>query len=148
MTVEIPAAECKGYRRDGRIDVVVRIPYDYEHAVTVLSGKMQAKRLTQLYVKLALPRKPRTTGWRSQSHHVNGHVQTIAAYTGDSFDDVKMHVKREAIADGYQVRTNSWGEVVPQSEADASTVECAMLIDAAHRVASFLGVALKEYDDE
>jgi len=59
-----------------------------------------------------------------------------------------MHVKREAIADGYPVRTNSWGEVVPQSESDASTVECAMLIEAAHRVASFLGVVLKEYDDE
>ena len=148
MTVEIPAAECKGIRHDGRTDVIVRVPYDYEHDILVLSDKMHAKRLTQLYVKLALPRKPRTTGWRSQNHHLNGHCQQIAEYTGDSFDDVKIHVKREAIADGYPVRTNSWGEVVPQSESDASTVECAMLIEAAHRVASFLGVVLKEYDDE
>ena len=145
MNVEIPAAHVEHAWSDR---VTIKIPVAYRDAWLELASKPNVKKSWQLYVKLAPPRKPRTTGWKSQSHHVNGHVQQIAAYTGDSFDEVKMHIKREAIADGYPVKTASWGDVIPQSEADASTVECAMLIEAAHRVASFLGVRLKEDNDD
>ena len=100
-----------------------------------------------MYVKLDKPRRPRTTGERSQNHHLNGHIQQIAEHTGDSFDDVKRHIKREAIADGYPYRTTSFGDVEPQSEADASTVECALLIETAHRIASDMEVMLNEYEE-
>ena len=91
-----------------------------------------------------MPRKPRTTGEKSQNAHLNGNVQQIAAHTGDSFDDVKMHLKREAFSMGYPYHTSTFGDVVPNSEADASTVECSYLIDTAHRIASDLEIKLRE----
>ena len=119
-------------------------PQHLTDAVAVLKQRMVEKRIKQCYVKIGMPRKPRTTGEKSQSHHFNGHVQQIAAHTGDSFDDVKMHLKREAISMGYPYHTSTFGDVVPNSEADASTVECSYLIDTAHRIASDMGITLKE----
>ena len=125
-------------------DVKLRFPHGYEDTLSVLKERLVSKRLTQVYVKMWLPRKPRTTGDKSQSHHLNGHIQQIAQYTGDDFDDVKMEIKRRAISKGYPYRTDSFGNVVPDSEANSSTVECGYLIDTAHEVASFLNIKLKE----
>lgn len=125
-------------------DVRLRFPHGYEDTLRVLEERLKSKKAHQVYVKLGYPRKPRTTGEKSQGHHLNGHIQQIAQYTGDDFADVKMHIKHKAIAKGYPFHTDSFGNVVPQSEADSSTVECAMLIDVAHLVASFLNIKLKE----
>ena len=130
--------------RPAIVDITIGIPHD---AWYMLEERLRSKRITQVYVKLGMPRKPRTTGDKSQSHHFNGHVQQIAAYTGNSFDDEKMHLKREAISMGYPSHTTTYGDVVPESEANASTVECGYLIDTAHEVASFLNLKLKETDD-
>jgi len=130
--------------RATRNEITIKLPAFAEDAWLSLAGRLKKKRVSQVYLRLGYPRKPRTTGDGSQSHHLNGHVQQIAEYTGDGFDEVKMHVKREAIAMGYPFHTNSFGEVVPESEANASTVECGYLIDTAHRIASDLGVRLKE----
>ena len=124
--------------------VKLRLPPEYAMQAMDLYNKLKAKRITQVYVKLGLPRKPRTTGEKSQNRHLNGHVQQIAQYTGDSFDDVKMHIKREAVSMGYPFHTDSFGNMVPNSEADASTVECSYLIDTAHRIASDMSLKLKE----
>ena len=125
----------------------VIIPYYAIDAWTVMLERMREKRNFNLYLKVDTPKKPRTTGYKSQSHHFNGHVQQLANETGDYFDDMKMNIKRKAISKGYPSRTNSFGDAVPISEADASTVECSYLIDTAHEVASFLNVRLKEYDE-
>jgi len=124
--------------------VRLNFPHGYYDALSVFATGLKEKRVTQVYVKLGYPKKPRTTGKYSQSAHFNGHVQQIAQYTGDSFDEVKMHLKREAISMGYPCHTDSFGNVTPESEANASTVECSYLIDTAHRVASFLSIVLKE----
>ena len=145
MTLEIPAAHIQGAAPD-RLTVIV--PRDYQDAWQVLQQTKTYKASNQLYVKLAKVRKPRTTGEKSQNHHCNGHIMQLAAYTGDSFDDVKMYVKREAMSAGYPYHKTAFGDIVPNSEADASTEECAILIDTCHRVASFLGCKLKEGYDE
>jgi len=124
--------------------VVLKFPLSHGDAVYAMYRKFYEKRISQCYVKIGLPRKPRTTGDKSQSHHFNGHVQQIAAYTGNSFDDEKMHLKREAISMGYPFHTTTYGDVVPESEANASTVECGYLIDTAHRIASDMGIKLRE----
>ena len=143
--LEIPAAHIiKATTRE----ITIALPAVYEDAWAVLARATAVQKSRQVYVKLDKPRKPRTTGYRSQNKHVNGHVMQIARHTGDSFDDVKMHIKREALAAGYPSHTDSFGNVVPQSEAYCDTREAGILIETAHRVASFLGVALKEYDDE
>jgi len=140
LTIEIPAASVE----TTGLSVRVAIPTEMYGAWDALRNVPSIKKSSQMLVRLSRPRRPRTTGYRSQNHHLNGHIQQIASYTGDSFDDVKGHIKREAIADGYPIRTTSWGEAVPQSESDASSFECGLLIEAAHRVASFLGATLKE----
>lgn len=58
-------------------------------------------------ITMQAPKKPRSTGPGSQSHHLNGHV---------------------------------W----PQSEADSSSGECALLIEAAHVWAARHGIELEE----
>lgn len=124
--------------------ITLNFGVEYWGVLESMRLKLKEKRITQCYIKLGLPRKPRTTGKFSQSAHANGHIQQIAKYTGDSFDDVKMHIKREAVSMGYPFHTDSFGNMVPESEADASTVECSYLIDTAHRIASDMGLALKE----
>jgi hypothetical protein len=124
--------------------VTIRLPSIALDAWAVLRGKLQKQRVAQVYVKIGYPRKPRTTGDESQNHHLNGHIAQLCQYTGDEFDDIKMEIKRRAIKRGYPFRTDSFGNVVPQSEADSSTVECALLIEEAHDVAAFLNIKLKE----
>ena len=97
-------------------------------------------------------RKPRTTGDKSQSHHLNGHIQQIATETGSPFEVVKLEVKHRAVGMGYpmalkedgSVRLDIWGRVMGISESDSSTQECSLLIDACHMLASDLGIFLQE----
>lgn len=117
--------------------------------VYALSDKKHGGYVT---VTIETPRKPRTTGEGSQSHHLNGHVQQIAAETGNPFEVVKMEIKHRAISMGYPIlykpdgtpRTDLWGRVMGISEADSSTSECALLIETAHRLAAELGIFLQE----
>lgn len=95
-------------------------------------------------VTFSPPHKPRTTGEKSQSHHFNGHVQQICQFIGEDFDVVKMEIKRRAIKRGYPTRTTKFKTVIPISESESSTAECAMLIDTVHEIADFLEFTLKE----
>jgi len=132
------------YHDATQTEVTLKIPRYMADMWMLLLKKVIDKHVPQIHVKLSMPRKPRSTGPGSASNHFNGHCAQIANWTGDSFDDVKMHIKREAIAEGYPFRTDSFGNVIPQSEAEASTVEESILIETSHRVASFLSVILKE----
>ena len=53
----------------------------------------------------------------------------------------------KAISKGYPYITTKHGVVRPLSESEASTEQCAILIETVHEVAGFLGVRLKEYED-
>ncbi len=122
---------------------------------SILLDELFAKSMKRYegYVKvmITLPYKSRTTGEGSQNHHLNGHIQTIAQETGNDFDDVKKYVKQQAISAGYpmlmkdgQIVLDMWGSPVGISESDCSSEECALLIDAAHRLAAELGIMLPE----
>ena len=127
--------------------VTLELPAVAEDAWAALVQRLQKKRVYQVYLKMDYPRRPRTTGDLSQNHHLNGHIAQIIKVTGDEFDDCKAEIKGRALKRGYPFRTDSWGNVVPQSEADCSTVECAMLIEEAHDLAAFCGVRRKETED-
>jgi len=92
----------------------------------------------------------RTTGWRSQNHHLNGHIAQIARETGNDFEDVKIGIKCRAIKRGFppphQIKVKAWSTPVDvfKSEVNCSKHECAMLIDEAHQVADELGIKLRE----
>ena len=93
---------------------------------------------------ITLPRRPRTTGERSQNHRINGHCQQIAMETGCSFGAVKMHMKRLAIDRGYPFDTLPDGTVAPKSEADVTVEEATYLIETINQFAGEYGIELRE----
>ena len=99
------------------------------------------------------PFRPRTTGYKSQNHALNGYIQQICEETGQDFASTKKYIKQRAIEMGYPIlkqRTPSgwqdvvdwWGNPVGISETDASVEDCSKLIDATLMVASELGIRL------
>lgn len=117
--------------------LTIEVPAGMRKAVAYEAAKGWAT------VKLSRPRRPRTTGWHSQSHHLNGHIQQICVETGNDFDAVKSVVKMRAISRGYPFHTFQ-GIAIPQSEAQSSVEECALLIDEVHQLAAELGISLRE----
>lgn len=107
----------------------------------------------QIHVLIEAEKKRRSTGYKSQNHHLNGHIQQIAMCTGQPFDDIKKYVKQMAIDMGYPMLMqfgrpvmDLWGNPQGISEADSTTDQCALLIEAAHRLASDLDIILQEED--
>lgn len=95
-------------------------------------------------VTLDVPHKPRTTGKKSQNHHLNGHILQICNVTGNDYDSIKYCVKMTAVEQlGYPYVTVA-GHILPKRERDCSTEECAKLIEAVHFVAANLGIVLEE----
>jgi len=114
-----------------------------------------ASKTGYVHVLVETPRRHRTTGPGSQGNHLNGHIQQICEVTGNDFDDVKKYVKQMAIPMGYPILKRRgipvydlWGSPVGISERDCDTVQCGLLIDCAHRLASELGIILKENESE
>lgn len=104
-----------------------------------------------VHILIEPPRRPRTTGEKSQNHHLNGHIQQISMETGQPFDDVKKYIKQQAVSMGYPMLerfgrpvNDMWGHPVGISEADASASECSLLIEQAHMLAAELGIILRE----
>ena len=98
-----------------------------------------------------IPPRLRTTGWKSQNHHLNGHVAQIARETGNDAYDVKVGIKARAIKRGFPpshlVHIKGRGPIeVFKSEAECTTSECAMLIEECHQVSDELGIVLREED--
>jgi hypothetical protein len=98
-------------------------------------------------VTVELPRRPRSTGPRSQNHAINGYCQQIAADTDAGFDAVKSHMKQLAIGRGYPFTTLPDDSAAPKSEADISVEEAAVLIDTIKQFADEYGIRLVESED-
>ena len=122
--------------------LTVETPLDIASALHDL-----AERHDYVTIRVSAPRKPRTTGYRSQNHRLNGFIQQICVATGNDFGAVKDVVKLRAISRGYPFTTFK-GITVPQSEADCSTIECGLLIDEVEALAAEEGIVLREYEEE
>ena len=110
--------------------------------------KMAEKAATdEIITTISVADKNRTTGERSQNHHINGHIQTIAQETGSSFGAVKEHVKKLAIDRGYPFMELRDGTILPCSESDITTVQAGFLIEAIHQFAAEFGIRLKGGDE-
>jgi hypothetical protein len=83
--IKLPAVE---YIDEGEW-LRIKKPRAFRPMVDGFLGKLKG----WVQVTLARPGKPRTTGWKSQNHHVNGHCQQISFETGCSFEAVKMRMK-------------------------------------------------------
>ena len=97
--------------------------------------------------RVSKARKPRTTGVKSQNHHINGHIQQICVETGNDFETVKMYTKKQAINRGYPFDTFR-SDVIPWSESRADTIQAGYLIDEIHQLAAEIGITLKENEED
>ena len=99
-----------------------------------------------MVVDLSKIRKKRSTGEKSQNHHLNGHIGDIMKACGmttkKEYDQVKTEIKRIAhYTFGYPADKTGHFFL---SEAEANSEQCSWLIEAAHLLASDLGVILTE----
>lgn len=122
----------------------IKIPEDLKPAFSKLLEFCHKSRGGYLRICLQPPFKRRSTGEKSQNHHLNGHCQQIANYTGEDFDVIKREVKRRAVKYGYPVRVDLFKNTVPVSEKEIDTIQCGYAIEAAHELAAFLNIKLKE----
>ena len=98
-------------------------------------------------VTLSRPYSPRTTGPKSQNHHLNGHIMQICEETGNDYEAIKFCVKMIAVEQmGYPFTTVA-GHVWPKRERNSDTEECAKLIEASHVLAAQMGIILREVNE-
>jgi len=132
-----------------------RYPPEFEAAVILLLEQARQRKISQLAVTLGLPRRPRSTGARSQNHHFRGHCADIAAQLiapdteGARYnpEEIADAMKRMAVAEGYPSKLGADGIEVPESEALASVEQETVLINVCHRFADIHSFWLTEYDD-
>ena len=102
-----------------------------------------------VYCEFSRIRRRRSTGYKSQNHHLNGHIVQIMTSCGmnseKEYEQVKTEIKRIAhFSFGYP--SDKTGHFF-KSESDCNTAECAMLIEASHMLAAELGIILTESEE-
>ena len=139
--IELPAAHIvsRGTYADGT-NLLLRLPRSVTAQIEALCHMPSVMKSQQIYVKLAPPKRPRTTGERSQNHAIHGYATQIGGFTGDYKEDVIKEAKRRAVTHGYPTHEDSFGNIVPDSEKGISTVEAGYLIDELLHIASDLGL--------
>ena len=117
---------------------------ELQQAIADVLVACQKKNNDYVSVTLKRPYSPRTTGPKSQNHHLNGHIMQLCHETGNDYDTIKYCIKMLAVEEmGYPYETVC-GHVVPKRETDCDTAECAKLIEASHVLAAQLGIILRE----
>jgi len=109
-----------------------------------------AKKCAAGYISLRLapPRRPRTTGPRSQNSGFHGWCEDIAAQTGIDAGRVKEAMKRLAVKDGYPPTYNPVDDAVePKPTHEATVEEMSVLMRVVQRFADEHSFWLTEYID-
>ena len=142
-----------------KLDIIIRakeggisIPPSYKDAFKQILEWCKKNRQGNIRVQLSPPVKRRTTGEKSQNHHINGHIGQIANILQRDTKQVKKYMKYLAIENGYPILTDLegipifdlWDNIQGISESDASTSEAAILIETIHKYAAENGIELKE----
>ena len=142
--INLPAV--KELRTNSRAAISFELPEMFRAAWFVMKERNKSGYWN---IRISRPKRPRTTGEKSQNHHINGHCQQITSETGNSFAAVKERMKVLAIDRGYPMETLPDGVAVPKSESDIDTVEAGYLIDTIHQFADEWGIRLiEESEDE
>jgi hypothetical protein len=122
-------------------------PTSNKSALHELLTKCEEKCGGYVSVKLDAPHRPRSTGWKSQNHHLYGHLRQLCEVTGYTMSELKQVVKED---------TPSWPVTFKEfrgkkrkvyaSESDVSVEVESEAIEICHRTAADLGVLLEEGD--
>jgi hypothetical protein len=120
--------------------LIVELPQTYDTPMKVFVEKLRGG---PAVIQLKKWYKSRTTGWKSQNHHIHGHEIQIARELGQDPDTIHDYAKREAIARGYPYDVLN-DIVIPWSESRIDTLQASYLIDELHQIAAEYGINLIE----
>jgi hypothetical protein len=124
---------------------VIAVPEGMLAPLSILSDKSNAKNAGYLTLTVDLPHRPRTTGWKSQNHHLRGHEQQIAKGLGLTMTEVHETIKAE-LADWPEraVQGPKGERFIKLSEREISVEVCAAAIELCHAWAAHVGITLIE----
>jgi hypothetical protein len=132
-----------------RLSITVEVPVEYKPRVDALLQKAYGNHNGHLTFSVELPTKPRTTGYKSQNHHLRGHEQQLAKELGLTMSEVHDTIKTELASWPERMVNGPHGEKwIKASEADISSAVCAEAIELCHMWAAHTGVQLIESVDE
>ena len=129
--------------KDGAISIAW--PAAIAPAVAMLLEHSRDKCASYLNIRFDLPHRPRTTGWKSQNHHLRGHARQLCDYTGYTMSEMMQVVKEDTPS--WPV---SWKEIrqkkrqIYASEAEISIEVASAAIEICHRIAAENQWILKE----
>lgn len=139
---------CAPVRQNHNHGLTVDKPPAFEAAINVLLEQSKQKCAGYLNIRLDLPHRPRTTGWKSQNHHLRGHTRQLCGYTGFDMSEMMQVIKED---------TPSWPvdykiirgkkRMIHASEADISIEVASEAIEMCHVYAAENGWILKEESD-
>lgn len=136
----------KAVLRDG--DLLVSVPRAFDTALLVLLERSALKTAGYLTVKLDTPHRPRSTGWKSQNHHLRGHVRQLCDYTGYTMSEMMQVVKEDTPTWPVEYKViRGKRRMLHVSEADISVEVASEAIEICHRFAGENGWTLYEGGD-
>jgi hypothetical protein len=116
------------------------IPRDYLESVRKATAKGWAA------VDIQAPRRPRTTGEKSQNNLTWKWLRAIALETGNELDQVEAACKLQALGEGYPVES-VLGQWVAKGQSDLTVEECSRWIVTIQRIAAELGITIPPEED-
>ncbi len=155
MTVTLPAVKLL---RTGRMDqIAFDLPKGYQAAVWGLVQKAE-KKGDYLQVRLGLPQRPRSTGFRSQNSRLHGHCENLAEQIVDvdpdsgvpiyTAEEIKEAMKRMSVVSGYPTRMSVDGREEPLPTRYSSQEQMQIVLDVINRFADEHNYWLVEIDEE
>lgn len=134
--------------------LVIEIPNAYQNALRTHQDRVQRKHGGYSVISIGTPKRPRSTGLRSQNSKVWGMCTDIrdqfhqAGHLDITTDQIYEAMKRMAVPDGYPTRLNIVdGIEEPESQSRVSVEQDQILINVIQRFADENSMYLTEYID-
>lgn len=133
--------------------LTIDVPAHARQSVQLLYDNCKKNKGGYFRGKLETPKKPRTTGKRSQNNNVRGTARQIHNHCGQGIDSIIEYAACKAADEGIIsfrkdengcIIYNSWGVAMGTSESTWSTVEAAGVIQILIGMATDMGIVLKE----
>ncbi len=150
MTVTLPAVKVL---RTGRMDqLAFDLPAPYQAAVWALMQRAE-KKGDYVQLSLGLPKKPRSTGFRSQNSRLHGNCENLAEQIADidtgmpiyTAEEIKEAMKRMAVSSGYPTRLSIDGLEEPLPTRHSSLDQMQIVLDVIKKFADEHNYWLIEY---
>lgn len=121
--------------------MLVVVPDSFWPTQRELLDRSEQRHSNYLTLDISLPHKPRSTGYKSQNHHLWGHAAQIGEHLG--YDRREMVYLIAEMTNGWPM-VECMGKMIPRSESMISSAVAAEAIEVAHRIAAENGINLIE----